>query len=163
MFFMSFYKFWTDDGKQVSRWNVETTTKSKAPVSRSFSLMILPLFFFSNKFHHVFTWDCSAPLAVPHILKERTEHIYEVQQPLCKTHSVQGIANMVCVCVYVMTDLWPWHWACKCLFPMHLCFAHRQFVDGLLRPNLFCTGLKISIAQAWTHHNSLGSSPGSIR
>lgn len=66
--------------------------------------MILPPFFFSNKFHHVFTWDCSAPLAVPHILKERTEHIYEVQQPLCKAHSVQGIANMVCVCVCVCDD-----------------------------------------------------------
>ena len=119
--------------------------------------------FFINKCYHVFTRDCSAPLAMPHILKEKTEHIYEVQQPLCKAHAVQGIANMVCVCVYVMTDLWPWHWAWKCLFPMHLCFACRQFVDGLLRPNLFRTGLKISIAQALAHHNSHGSNPGSIR
>lgn len=55
--------------------------------------------FFINKCYHVFTRDCSAPLAMPHILKEKTEHIYEVQQPLCKAHAVQGIANMVCVCV----------------------------------------------------------------
>lgn len=48
-------------------------------------------------------------------------------------------------------------------FPKHLCFAHRQFVEGLLRPNLFRTGLKISIAQAWAHHYSLGSSSGGIR
>lgn len=72
--------------------------------------------------------------------------INEVQQPLCRSHSLQDIDNMMmcarlcaCASLFAVTDdsLRLLHGARQPLSPIHLCFANRQFVDVSL--DLICS------------------------
>lgn len=74
------------------------------------------------------------------------QDINEVQQPLCRSHSLQDIDDMMmcaracaCASLFAVTDdsLRLLHGARQPLSPIHLCFANRQFVDVSL--DLICS------------------------